>query len=240
MRVTATPLQPSREAAWLDPIDPALADADLGRAIDAAGVAQRRFAEELRAQLGYDLVTHNCVSELFQTIEAADVQLGGHVGSPWSLDFIPFVSAGAVDRQWDVTERPTVPSYRQIRLAEMSGREGWWARVRESNVVSSTIYQRNDADSAFLFFTDDALLPRPVFGALNLAVGIGAGVAGLARLPVDGGAWLSAGLRGVLYSLPELAFVNLRKGSFDYVPAAVRKSEALRSPAAVAAVGPRS
>ncbi len=27
-----------------------------------------------------------------------------------------------------------------------------------------------------------------------------------------------AGLRGAVFSLPELAFVNLRKGSFDYVP----------------------
>ena len=25
-------------------------------------------------------------------------------------------------------------------------------------------------------------------------------------------------VRGALFSLPELAFVNLRKGSFDYVP----------------------
>jgi len=29
---------------------------------------------------------------------------------------------------------------------------------------------------------------------------------------------LVAGLRGAVFSLPELAFVNLRKGSFDHVP----------------------
>jgi len=29
---------------------------------------------------------------------------------------------------------------------------------------------------------------------------------------------LMSGVRGAVFSLPELAFVNLRKGSFDYVP----------------------
>ena len=34
-------------------------------------------------------------------------------------------------------------------------------------------------------------------------------------LPVDGGEMLWAGLRGALFSLPELVFQNIRKGSFD-------------------------
>ena len=40
----------------------------------------------------------------------------------------------------------------------------------------------------------------------------------LALLPLDRGHLLVSGVRGTLFSLPELAFVNLRKGSFDYVP----------------------
>ncbi len=44
--------------------------------------------------------------------------------------------------------------------------------------------------------------------------------AGIPLLPFDRGETLRSGLRGVLFSLPELAFVNLRKGSFDYVPRA--------------------
>lgn len=36
-------------------------------------------------------------------------------------------------------------------------------------------------------------------------------------LPLDRGVTLLAGLRGVLYSVPELAFVNIRKGTFDGV-----------------------
>jgi hypothetical protein len=34
-------------------------------------------------------------------------------------------------------------------------------------------------------------------------------------LPADGGETLWAGLRGVVFSLPELVFQNIRKGSFE-------------------------
>jgi len=58
---------------------------------------------------------------------------------------------------------------------------------------------------------------RPLFGAANVLTGLGATVAGMIALPVDGGKTLWAGLKGVVFSLPELFFVNIRKGSFDYV-----------------------
>jgi hypothetical protein len=43
-------------------------------------------------------------------------------------------------------------------------------------------------------------------------------VAGLLALPGGDTELLLGGLRGTLFSLPELAFVSLRKGSFDHVP----------------------
>jgi hypothetical protein len=36
-------------------------------------------------------------------------------------------------------------------------------------------------------------------------------------LPFDRGTTLWSGLKGIAFSLPELVFVNLRKGSFDGV-----------------------
>ena len=92
--------------------------------------------------------------------------------------------------------------------------------LRECNVLTSTIYPRNADDSFFLLFTDDVVAPRPLLGTVNLAAGLGAAVAGVPLLPFDGGRMLVAGLRGAIFSLPELAFVNLRKGSFDHVPRA--------------------
>jgi hypothetical protein len=50
-------------------------------------------------------------------------------------------------------------------------------------------------------------------------------VAGLPLLPFDRGDTLVAGVRGAVFSLPELAFVNLRKGSFDYVPPDARPDD---------------
>ena len=59
----------------------------------------------------------------------------------------------------------------------------------------------------------------PRFGAANLLVGIGQSALGLATWPVDAGQRLDAGLRGVLYSLPELLFVNIRKGTTAWLDA---------------------
>ncbi len=154
----------------------------------------------------YRLVTRNCVTELFAAIDAV---AGPTARGP--LAFIPFVSAGEVTGAWPVTDVEERPSYRRMRLGAMPD---LGARLRETSTLTATIYRPNPDDSVFLFFTDDAIAPRPLFGLANLVVGIGAGVAGLATLPVDRGALLRAGFWGALWSLPELVFVNIRKGSF--------------------------
>jgi hypothetical protein len=51
----------------------------------------------------------------------------------------------------------------------------------------------------------------------NLVTGVGATLAGVAALPFDRGKTLWAGLKSIVFSLPELAFFNIRKGSFDYI-----------------------
>jgi hypothetical protein len=90
-----------------------------------------------------------------------------------------------------------------------------WVFLRESNVVTSTLYRVQPRDSIFLFFTDDLVAPRPLFGAVNLVTGLAASAIGLTTWPLDGGETLWAGLRGTLFSLPELVFHNIRKGSFE-------------------------
>ncbi len=57
-------------------------------------------------------------------------------------------------------------------------------------------------------------MARPLLGAVNAAVGVVASAAGLAIVPIDRAATLRAGLTGIVYSLPELAFVDIRKGTF--------------------------
>jgi len=54
-------------------------------------------------------------------------------------------------------------------------------------------------------------------------------------LPLDRGELLTSGLKGAFFSLPELAFFNIRKGSFpDFERRPVEQPTALSGPAAVA------
>jgi len=203
------------------------------RAADAAREAEARWAAELRRRYAYDLLSRNCVSEIFREIEDALAgvapdgdacaesarRLGGCVPPGALPGSIPFVAARDVGRALAVAETDVVPSHRSARLAAMYERENDLAVfLRESNVLTSRIYRPRAEDSPFLFFTDDAPALRPLLGAVNLATGLGAGAAGLLLLPTGDADLLVAGLRGALFSLPELAFVSLRKGSFDHVP----------------------
>lgn len=86
--------------------------------------------------------------------------------------------------------------------------------LKESNTLSSTLYQWREQDTAFLFFTDDLMGLRPILGGLNVLSGGLYGLVGLLSLPLDGGTRLGQALEGLLYSLPELLFINLRKGSY--------------------------
>jgi hypothetical protein len=202
----------------------------------AARAAVADYHSRLAALYRYNLLTQNCVSEIFATIDAAlgdsaaaagdrDAvadesrrRLGGVVRMGSTLNFIPIVSSGAVAHNYATVARRTRPSYRQLRLAALAREEpAWRVALRESNTLTATAYHAGPADSAFLFFTDDAGPLRPLLGAANLLVGLADGAFGVVTWPADGGARLRAGLRGALFSLPELAFVNIRKGSTAWV-----------------------
>ena len=207
----------------------------------AAGLADRAARER---EAGYDLLRRNCVTELFATLDAAlagtagagepdlarfarsesERRLGGYVDPRGVSTFVPFVSSQRVRERYAIAATRHLAGFRERRLAEMAQREGGLrVALRESNVVTATAYRGSDDDGFFLFFTDGAAPPlRPLLGALNLAAGIGRSAWGMLALPFDGGSSLRAGLSGALWSLPELAFSNVRKGSNDWVPPAQR------------------
>lgn len=205
----------------------------------AAADAELRLAaarDARRDRRGYELLTRNCVSEIFREIAAAlapepsasavsldcagsRAELGGCIDPSAALRFIPFVSAAAVDEEYAVVAREEIPSHRAAALAAMRAHEPEIAvLLRESNVLTSTVYRPNAEDSVFLFFTDGAAPVRPLLGGANLATALGAAAAGLVLLPADDGTLLLRGLRGALFSLPELVFVSIRKGSFAWLP----------------------
>lgn len=187
----------------------------------------------------YNLIGRNCASEIFRVIgqamreasslnachgvqsEAADVaesestrRLGGYV-SGQGLEFIPFLSFHIVGETWRVSSTEITPSYR-LRSVEKAKAFGnpYWVGLRESTVFSSSLYRWHGGDSAFVFFTDDLLLTRPLAGGVNFVAGVVKVAVGLATLPWDSGESFKQGAKGILNSLPELFFFNIRKGSF--------------------------
>jgi hypothetical protein len=199
--------------------------ATLQRAEIAVAESERVYRSALKEHFGYHLVTRNCVTEIFETA-GADLERPGSARRPGdstqpagALDFVPVISYGSVLDTYRIEEKGEIPSYRQLRLEAMYADENdLGVYLRESNTLTSTIYRRNERDSFFLFFTDDAIPLRPVYGTFNLAAAFGEMGLGLLRAPWDRGSTLWSGLKGAVFSLPELFFVNLRKGVLEYAP----------------------
>jgi len=228
----------------LAPGDLSAAPADSARAAEAARTALRDYRGALEAQYRYDVVRRNCVSELFRTIELALVsagdapprddreavqafvrresvrRLGGYVDPVADANFIPFVSSRNVRASWHVAEVVHLPSAREHAVESEGG--GLAAALRESNVLTSTVYEPGEDAGFFLFFTDGEWPLRPLLGAANLAASLARSCVGVLELPFDRGQGIRAGLSGALWSLPELFFTNIRKGTNEYVSPAQR------------------
>ena len=237
LRVYTGPVVPTKSAIRSDWPLPQLSDVTR-QPVVAARQREDAYRAALAGLYRYDLFSHNCVTEIFRTMESAltsagsgaapdpsavraasTAALGGYVEWRRTPNFIPFLSARAVDRAYRVSERVERPSSRNMKLEEMYHHENALrVDLRESNVLTARSYERNEDDPIFLFFTDDVFVRRPLYGIANLAVGVGGTLAGLAWLPVDRGATLRAGLDGALFSVPEIAFINIRKGAFAFAP----------------------
>ncbi len=162
----------------------------------------------------------NCVTQLGHTVNEAlgDPQgpLGGRVDPDAWLRFWPLMFFRDVEEQLAVSRVEALPAHRLRLRADLDERDGrLTTRLRESNTLTSAVYTPREPDGSFLFFTDDLLLPRPLFGAVNLLWATGDGMLGLFTAPFDRGARLVRAGKGALFSVPELFFVNIRKGTFD-------------------------
>lgn len=248
LRVAPGALLPEGLARIVVPRPSGLSEETLASAAEAARRSAADYRARIEARYGYELVAHNCVTELFETVEAilaadaadpdhagpdrpaawaalvrdeSERRLGGYVSPRADANFVPFVSSRNVRAQWRVTERVRLPSAREHAVR----RDGSiLAALREANVLTSSVYLPAEHDGFFLFFTDQGWQRtlRPLFGAANLTAGLVRAGVGVLELPFDGGRGLRTGLDGALWSLPELFFANIRKGTSDYVPPALR------------------
>lgn len=229
---------PSKSIGFHEGPLPNLTKKQLTTALSALDNAENSLLETLERNYRYDLITRNCVTELFSTIDLAlsapyrseirpadlhaftvkesEKRLGGYVETAYN--FIPFVSYQSVQDQYRVIQSLDLDSYRGLELARLKARQNGLITVfRESNVLSSRLYQYNSDDALFVFFTDDPVLLRPLFGLVNTAAGIGQSLYGLFSWPLDSGKNLQSGATGILMSLPELFFFNMRKGSYKFL-----------------------
>ncbi|MDP1558269.1 MAG: hypothetical protein Q8K59_00405 [Nitrosomonas sp.] len=193
---------------------------------NAAKLSQLR--QQVDRQYAYELIHRNCATELLHALNSAFIdriigqrELGGWMAPDAGLAFIPSQFHTQIAERFPVQEKKVLPS-RRLRQLEVMYQSGGALQIwlRESNTFSSTLYTPRTEDTPFLFFTDDTLLLRPILGITNILWGAASSVGGIFTLPIDGGERLHQGLRGMFYSLPELVFSNIRKGTYGFAETA--------------------
>lgn len=201
-----------RENPWI-PSDKNIQDAETTREM-----LSNATLEEMR----YGLITRNCVTELVRSVNSAfpgetePSSFGGHINPIGSQAFIPFRFFELVKGRYPVTRTETILSFRHRALTKLGvADQDPWSSLREGNTLTTTLYTHRSEDGLFLFFTDDETPFRPLLGLVNLSIGMTGTAIGLITLPWDQGALLESGAKGSLFSLPEIAYWNIRKGSYS-------------------------
>ena len=225
IRVAYGRLIPSRPGMTPLPV-PNLSQQTINQSLSDAHLNQNIYNDQLKGCYPYNLINYNCATELIRNINApfrsqkrVTGALGGEIVPGKDFGFIPFRLFDLVKDRFQVTKVDVLPGYRKRLLLRTAKNEpeNMGLYFRECNTLTSTLYHGAAGDTPFLFFTDDVVWIRPVYGAINGTYGLIAAVLGIFTLPLDGGGLSLAGLKGTLYSLPELFFFNIRKGSFNYV-----------------------
>lgn len=195
------------------------------------------YGDQLQALYSYHLLSRNCATEIFRVVnDTLRRQFGSHSDAAMrSADSIhrvseellggymdgrgpngvPFVAFDEVGVRYRVHSSYRLPPYRERQIERRYQSDtDLLVDIAESNSLTSSVYRWYGDDAAFLFFTQDAIWLRPLFGGANLAVAAGQGAFGLLTWPWDEGLNLQKSLKGVAVSVPELMFFNIRKGSF--------------------------
>ena len=133
---------PTKSISVPDWIVPELTQQQLKTALKELDNYENKFLQELAEHYRYDLITRNCVTELFRTIDQALLQqnksgvdpskhdelvmkestkrLGGNISA--SYNFIPFVSFQSVQEHYKVTTSAVLNSYRGQQLEKLYAR----------------------------------------------------------------------------------------------------------------------
>lgn len=183
------------------------------------------YTKKIQNLYSYNLIFQNCTNELFYYLNLMfpDGKIGGEQfwdplsNSIFGLNFIPSVAAMKLSSDKFTKEIKLYPSYRNLKRNNLKVWEEKY--IVERFVPTSKIYRPNPMDHSFLFFTEESIWNRPIFGFANAVYGLGYTGIGLIKSPIDKGRNFSKGTETIFYSLPELFFFNIRKGHFPLIAA---------------------
>lgn len=178
-----------------------------------------KYQLSLQRKYPFNLFTRNCTTEIFRTLNSImdndPVRLGEIIQDKDLFVFVPVYAYYSVGEKYKVTGEEVVPSLRTLIMSE-NEKKNFLRKIKEISTLSSEYYRFNQEDSIFIFFTDDEIALRPIFGFVNLMAGIGELGYGALISPFDRGERVVKGLQGIFFSGPELIFFNIRKGTFIY------------------------
>ena len=176
---------------------------------------EEAFRDAFMKAYRYNLITHNCATELMRELDAIKPFKQPNSASSHPDSFVPFRLYEHIHNDQPSLERQTIPSLHHRLTASLEEKDPL-IRLEELSTLTSTSYTPRSEDGAFLLFTDQSpFFLRPVLGSGNLGYSLLTGAIGLLKLPVDNGSAVLEGLYGALFSLPELVGWNIRKGSYS-------------------------
>ncbi|EMK24935.1 hypothetical protein LEP1GSC008_3094 [Leptospira kirschneri serovar Bulgarica str. Nikolaevo] len=222
VRVTSEKLLPQRENKFLIPMY-LPENSVLKKYLIFAKQREKEYHSRLKKLYPFRILFENCTTEILKSAQNSFEQNeisfpGKKINFNFSLSFIPFYASYSVSNSWDNEGEKIFLSYRRRKLAELLEQNpNLKTHILESFTFSSSIYKSNREDHFFPLFTDDVFLGRPLYGTVNLAAGIGSTLIGVFTLPFDKGEKLQKGFQSLFFSLPELVFFNIRKGTFPSV-----------------------
>ncbi|MCX7998719.1 MAG: hypothetical protein N3A69_07170 [Leptospiraceae bacterium] len=190
------------------------------------------YKKFLQAKYPFELISKNCTTEIFAVLnrivdnspEKSKEFYGGYIHTKNNLNFIPFIAFDSVGSEYLVKQTVNYESLRKKYLNELYRNKAWKKIILESNTLTSEIYETNEEDGWFLFFTDDTIFLRPIYGVFNLTTGILEAGYGILKIPFDKGKKFQTGIMNLSFSFVEIFFFNIRKGTFYnvFIPYVVR------------------
>ncbi|PKA05452.1 hypothetical protein CH375_05105 [Leptospira ellisii] len=222
VRVAVGKLIPQREKKFLIPMfipD----EKTIALHLDLSRKREQEYHKILKNLYPFQLLRENCTTEILKNVQnsfdRAEIAFPGErIEFPFSLALIPFYASYTVGKNWNNEGRTTALSFRKKKLLELKRKDpGFWTSLREISPLTSSFYKKNREDHFFPLYTDDVFWLRPVYGTINLSTGIGATAIGIFTAPFDRGERFQKGFQSAFFSLPELVFFNIRKGTFPYV-----------------------